>query len=223
MLPEEASKSAAAKDAAPFVEPSAAALVMESVLPENESGEETVVAWTAPVAVEERSEERIPETVRLVVLAVVAVMAVVEAYGKVLAAVAVEVKVEVALIAPPKKEVPEMYELPWTERRWEGEVEPKPRNPLELSIEERAPLVSYISMMFADWDAAGTIAKVVVAAAPESTDNFAYGVEDAPTATRSVVVDKPMLPRLSVVQPPPEDAPPDDEIVAHTISPEALV
>lgn len=43
MLPEEASKSAAVKDAAPFVAPSATAFCMESVEPEKLSGEETVV------------------------------------------------------------------------------------------------------------------------------------------------------------------------------------
>ena len=43
MLPDEASKSLAANEAAPLVEPSAAAFCMESVVPLNESGEETVV------------------------------------------------------------------------------------------------------------------------------------------------------------------------------------
>lgn len=77
---------------------------------------------------------------RLVEEAVVAVIAVVDAYGKVLAPVAVEVmapeiaSVEVAVIAPPKNEVPEMYELPWTERVRDGVVVPTPMLPATYAL-----------------------------------------------------------------------------------------
>src|SRR3989344_4371748 len=60
------------------------------------------------------------------------VMAVVEAYGKVLAVEAVEVKVEVAVMALPKKAVPLVYWLPWTERSCAGEVVPSPTLPALL-------------------------------------------------------------------------------------------
>ena len=101
MLPEEELKSAAVKVAAPLVEPSAAASAIERVEPENESGVETVVDWTAPAAVEERSVEITPEMVRLVVEAVPeTVMAVVEAYGKVLAEVAELVMAPATVMAP---------------------------------------------------------------------------------------------------------------------------
>ena len=144
MLPEEASKSAAVKEAAPLVVPSAAAFCIESVEPEKLSGEETVVDWTAPALVES-SALVMPEIKRFVEDAVVAVIAVVDAYGKVLAPVAVEVmapemaRVEVAVIAPPKNEVPEIYELPWTERRWAGVVVERPRLPLIMRCAAPVP------------------------------------------------------------------------------------
>ena len=56
-MPEDESKSLAVKEAAPFVEPSAAASWIDRVEPENESGEETVVFWTKPVPESESSPE----------------------------------------------------------------------------------------------------------------------------------------------------------------------
>ena len=71
MRPEPLSlKSAARKVAAPLVAPSASAFAMESVEPENERGAETVVDWSVPLAVVERSAPGVLETMRLVVEAV---------------------------------------------------------------------------------------------------------------------------------------------------------
>ena len=76
--------------------------------------------------------------------------------------------------------------------------------------------------MFAVCPDAGTKASVVVAALPESIENFAYGVEVAPTDTRSVDVASVTSPALLVVQPPPLDAPPLAS-VPHVTVPEASV
>ena len=62
--------------------------------------------------------------------------------------------------------------------------------------------------MFAVCPPFGTRASVVVALAPERIVNFAYGVVEAPTTTRSVVVESETRPTLLVFHPPPLDAPP---------------
>ena len=63
MLPEVASKSAAVKDAAPLVEPSAAAFWIESVEPENVRGEDTVSVCIAEVPLPTRSPVSVVEPV----------------------------------------------------------------------------------------------------------------------------------------------------------------
>ncbi len=79
------------------------------------------------------------------------VRAVVDAYGKVFAAVADEVKVEVAVIAPPKKEVPEWYELPWTEKVKAGEEEPMPTLPFVLMNKDDVPTRAFVPEKYATW------------------------------------------------------------------------
>ena len=63
MLPEEASKSAAVKEAAPLVAPSAAAFWIESVEPENESGLESVAVKSEPVPLPTRRPVSVVEPV----------------------------------------------------------------------------------------------------------------------------------------------------------------
>jgi hypothetical protein len=41
--------------------------------------------------------------------------------------------VDVAVIAPPKNPVPEIYELPWTDSNEDGEDVPNPKRLAELS------------------------------------------------------------------------------------------
>src|SRR3990167_4373950 len=79
-----------------------------------------------------------------------------------------------------------------------------------------------MSRMLAVAPDAGRSASVVVAELLEITTNLAYGVEVAPTATRSVVVESVMLPILLVVQPPPDEAP-ETFIEPQEISPWLLV
>jgi len=81
--------------------------------------------------------------------------------------------------------------------------------------------VLYISRIFAVCPEAGRSARVVVAAEPERIESLAYGVDEAPIATRSVVVESDTLPILFVVHPPPVDAVPP-VTVAQTISPSHL-
>jgi len=63
MRPEDASKSAAVNDAAPFVLPSAAAFAIESVEPENESGDESVAVCIALVPLPTKIPESVVEPV----------------------------------------------------------------------------------------------------------------------------------------------------------------
>ena len=63
MRPEVASKSAAVKDAAPFVVPSAAAFWIASVEPENVSGEDTVSVCIAEVQLPTKIPESVVEPV----------------------------------------------------------------------------------------------------------------------------------------------------------------
>jgi hypothetical protein len=79
-----------------------------------------------------------------------------------------------------------------------------------------------MSKMLAVCPDAGKRARVVVPAAPERIESFAYGVEDAPIATRSDDVERVMEPILFVVHPPPVEAPPV-EIVPQTMFPLASV
>ena len=67
----------------------------------------------------------------------------VEAKLKVFAMLAVEVKVEVLVTAPPKKLVPLMYALPWSANVWDGVVVPMPtKPPVEaISTLPKVPLV----------------------------------------------------------------------------------
>lgn len=73
-------------------------------------------------------------------------------------------------------------------------------------------------MMFAVCPEPATSASVVVAAEPDITVNFAYGVDDAPIATISVVVESETRPTLFVVQPPAVEEPPV-EIAPQTTLP----
>src|SRR5581483_9777071 len=79
-----------------------------------------------------------------------------------------------------------------------------------------------MSRMFAVWPEAGTSARVVVPAAPESTESLAYGVDEAPIATMKLVVAsviEPFCEKLLVVQPPAEEAPPPAVMVLQKMVP----
>jgi hypothetical protein len=102
---------------------------------------------------------------------------------------------------------PEISALPATESFCDGDVVPRPRFPEELITLESAPVVLYISSIFAVCPLNGTSANVVVAVDPEITESFAYDVVVAPIPTTSVVVESVTLPILFVSQPPALETP----------------